>query len=259
MAWVGVHLVSGAATIALRYPRADLALRLQLKQQWSRRLMRILGIETRLDGATAEQTVLIVANHTSWVDIFAINAVAPAAFVCKDDVRNWPLIGWLCANTDSIFIRRGDRRAARDTAREVRTALLSGRTVAVFPEGTTTEGEAVLPFHAALLQPAIDAGRPVQPVALRYRGAGGEPTSRVAYCGELSFIESLWRICSTRGLSVELAALPLLEAAGTPRGALAQACRNRISSRLALPDPYASPASSVPTAPPDLAVSAISA
>ncbi|MGB0129889.1 MAG: lysophospholipid acyltransferase family protein [Rhodocyclaceae bacterium] len=259
MARVGVHLASGAATVALRYPRSDLARRLRLKQEWSRRLMGILGIESVFDGAMAQQPRLIVANHTSWVDIFAINAIAPAAFVCKDDVRGWPLIGWLCANTDSIFIRRGDRRAARDVAKEVQLALLGGRTVAVFPEGTTTEGDTVLPFRGALLQPAIDSGYPLQPVALRYRGADGEPTSRVAYCGELSFIESLWRICSTRGLTVELAALPLLETTGAQRGALAHTCRARITSRLGLAEHHAPPTSSALTPTRDLAVSTVSA
>jgi 1-acyl-sn-glycerol-3-phosphate acyltransferase len=259
MARVGIHLANGAATVALRYPRADLTLRSRLKQEWSHRLMRILGIETVFDGAMARQTTLIVANHTSWVDVFAINAVAPAAFVCKDDVRSWPLIGWLCANTDSIFIRRGQRRAARDVVSAMQRALNGGKTVAVFPEGTTTEGDTVLPFHAALLQPAIDSGHPLQPMALRYRGADGESTRRVAYCGELSFIESLWRICSARGLSVELAVLPLLETAGTQRGALAHACRDRITNWLVLPDRQIPPTISAPTAVRDLAVSTVSA
>lgn len=259
MARVGIHLTHGAATVALRYPRADLALRLKLKQEWSNRLLTILGIEMVTQGTMTPRVAVIIANHTSWVDIFAINALSPAAFVCKDDVRCWPLIGWLCANTDSIFIRRGHSRAARHVADEVRAALFSGRTVAIFPEGTTTEGDTVLPFHGALLQPAIDTGYPVQPVALRYRGPDGLPTARVAYCGDLSFGASLWRICSTRGLKVELATLPLIETGEVRRNALADTSRAQICASLASPNPYLPVASAPPEATPALAASTVSA
>ena len=84
---VGVHLARGAATLAFAYPAVDHARRLGLKQRWSRKLIAVLGIECRVKGGSSPETTLIVANHSSWVDIFVINALVPAAFVCKEDIR----------------------------------------------------------------------------------------------------------------------------------------------------------------------------
>jgi len=235
MTRVGVHLAGGAATLAFAYPAADHARRLSLKQRWSRKLIGILGIECRVKGGASAETAFIVANHSSWVDIFVINALVPAAFVCKEDVRHWPLIGWFSANTDSIFLRRGSGRAARDVTAEVRAALLGGLTVAAFPEGTTCEGAGVLPFHSALFQAAVDARCAVQPMALRYTEGDGRSTTRVAYCGDMSFIDSLWQICCSSDLRADLHVLPAIRATAGTRHALAKESRSWIAASLAAP------------------------
>ena len=95
LAQLALHLLGGLTTVTAVYPWISPAQRLRLSRRWSRRLLRALGIELRNSGTTAEG--LLVANHISFLDIFVINAVAPAAFVSKDDVRSWPLIGWLAA------------------------------------------------------------------------------------------------------------------------------------------------------------------
>lgn len=230
---VGVHLARGAATLAFAYPAVDHARRLSLKQRWSRKLIAVLGIECRFKGGSSRETTLIVANHSSWVDIFVINVLVPAAFVCKEDVRSWPLIGWFSTKTDSIYLRRGNRRAARGVAGEVRTALLSGLTVAAFPEGTTHEGAGVLPFHSALFQAAVDARCAVQPMALNYTDGKGVATTRVAYCGDTSFIASLWQICCSKDLRADLHVLPPIRAEGRRRQELAKEARGRIAASLA--------------------------
>jgi len=91
---------------------------------------------------------MLVANHVSWLDIFVINAVSPAAFVAKDDVRKWPLIGWMSERSDTIYIRRGSLRAAHETTRQLAAYLDKGIGVVAFPEGTTSDGRHVLPFMA---------------------------------------------------------------------------------------------------------------
>jgi 1-acyl-sn-glycerol-3-phosphate acyltransferase len=230
---VGVHLARGAATLAFVYPVVDHARRLSLKQRWSRKLIAVLGIECRVKERSSRETTLIVANHSSWVDIFVINALVPAAFVCKEDVRSWPLIGWFSACTDSIYLRRGNRRAAHDVAGEVQSALLGGLTVAAFPEGTTYEGSGVLPFHGALFQGAVDAGCAVQPMALNYTDGDGVSTTRVAYCGDMSFIASLWQICCSKDLRANLHVLPPIPAEGRRRQELAKEARGRIAASLA--------------------------
>jgi 1-acyl-sn-glycerol-3-phosphate acyltransferase len=235
LARVGLHIAAGMATVAWLYPRTDRPGRLELKRRWSARLLALLGVECRVKGGMATASALIVANHTSWVDIFAINALVPAAFVCKEEVRRWPAIGWLCARTDTIFMRRGSKRAARSTGVEVEQVLHDGRTVAVFPEGTTSPGGQVLPFHAALLQPAIATRRPVQPIALRYFDADNRPTTCAAYWGDMSFMRSLWQICCAPGLRIDVHVLPNISPGSPHRRLLAEEARRWIAAGLAAP------------------------
>ncbi|HEX6734672.1 MAG TPA: lysophospholipid acyltransferase family protein, partial [Azonexus sp.] len=123
-----------------------------------------MGVEVEANLGHSVPGALLVANHISWIDIYVINAALPAAFVSKAEVRGWPLIGWLAARHDTIFLRRGSRGHARLINAEIAEVLGRGQHVAVFPEGTTTDGCSLLHFHAALLQPALAAGRPVLPV-----------------------------------------------------------------------------------------------
>jgi 1-acyl-sn-glycerol-3-phosphate acyltransferase len=188
---VGLHLGYGLATAALVYPLIGRPAQLKLKQRWSRQLLGMLGVRLQAEAAPLPSPTLLVANHISWLDIYVINALAPAAFVCKADVRDWPLIGWLCERTETVFMPRGSRRGAREASGIVAARLRQGWQVAVFPEGTTSDGSEVLPFHGALLQGAVDAGCRVQPLALRYTDEDGRPSTAAAYCGDTSLLQSL--------------------------------------------------------------------
>lgn len=229
LARVGLHLAGGAATVLCVYPLVARRWRLALKRRWSRQLLAMLGVRLRFDGAGC--CALRVANHVSWLDIFAVNAAAPSAFVSKDDVRRWPLIGWLSQRTETVFIRRGSRRAAHATARRIGGLLAAGIDVAVFPEGTTSDGSRVLPFQGALLQGAIEAGARVQPVALRYETRDGRRSEAASYCGDTGLGVSLWRIAAADGLTLRLRFLPP-QPAGADRRALAAGLRARIAGVL---------------------------
>lgn len=235
LARVGLHLAWGMATVAAIYPLARRDLRLSLKQRWSRQLVRMLGI--RLEpGAVAPGTpALLVSNHISWLDIFVINALAPAAFVCKADVRGWPLIGWLCERTETVFMPRGSRSAAKQAGEIVALRLRQGWHVAVFPEGTTTDGRSLLPFRAALLQGAIDAGCRVQPLALRYLDGNGQVSTAPSYCGDTTLLESLRRIAATPRLEARLDVLPALDGRGAGRRVLASQAEAVIGQALNRP------------------------
>jgi 1-acyl-sn-glycerol-3-phosphate acyltransferase len=242
LARVGLHLLWGAATVAMVYPWAGLALRRALKQRWSRQLVGILGMKVGA-GGTAVPLGLLVCNHISWLDIFVINALAPAAFVSKDDVKRWPLIGWLCARTETIFLERGSRAAAQRTRETMIAALRDGAHVAVFPEGTTTDGSRLLPFHAALFQSAIDAGTPVVPLALRYVDAAGRPNRAPAYDGDVTLWQCLRAIARAQGLTVRIEVLAPLDTHSCDRRHLAAHCHRAIAARLdeTTPSPTASP------------------
>lgn len=206
LARLALHLLAGAMIVALVYPWISTARRLSLTRRWSRRLLRGLGIELRVSGTRADG--LLVANHISFLDICVINAVAPAAFVSKDDVRRWPLIGWLAARTDTIFLERGSRAAAQHARARLMQHLRAGQRAAVFPEGTTTSGDRVLPFHGALFQSAIDAGAPVTPLALRYTGRHGGRSLAPAYANTITLWQCLCAIATADGLVAEVEVLP---------------------------------------------------
>ena len=175
---------------------------------------------------------LIVANHISWLDIYALNAARPMVFVAKAEVRHWPLIGWLAANTDTVFLRRGSCGHARRVNAQIDGLLNAGRDVAIFPEGTTTDGTHLLNFHSALLQPAVDARRPVQPVALSYHDANGHRSLAPAYAGETTMHECLDAILACRSLTVRLRATPPIASQTKSRRELAHEAQYAIAFSL---------------------------
>ena len=136
--------------------------------------------------------MLRVANHLSWLDILVMNAVAPSRFVSKAEVRQWPLIGTLTVGAGTLLIEREKRRDAMRVVHHMAESLQAGDAVAVFPEGTTSNGEALLPFHANLLQAAVVTDAPVQPWALRYRHARtGQPHHAPLFVGDTTLAASL--------------------------------------------------------------------
>lgn len=209
-----LHVLQGCATVAVVYPWLQENARLALKRRWSRQLLAMLKVRLCYEGALRDSETLpcglIVANHISILDIFVVNAIAPAAFVSKDDVRSWPLIGWLCQHTDTLFLERGSRNAAQRARENLVEHLRDGKRVAVFPEGTTSYGETVLPFHSALLQAAIDAGAQVTPLALRYRSEDGKRSTAPAYVDDIGLFDCLCSIAGEKRLYVEVTALASL-------------------------------------------------
>jgi len=146
--------------------------------RWVRRFLagaaHILGADVTIHGAPREREVLFVANHLSWFDILAMGGATGTAFVSKDSVARWPIVGWLARIGGTIFIARTERAAARTQADTLTAALAAGRPVTLFPEGTTNDGTAILPFRAALFAAALAAGVRVQPVAIDYGAAAAD-------------------------------------------------------------------------------------
>ena len=209
--------------------------RLLLKQTWSAALLDALGIEVEADLTHAVPGALLVANHISWIDIFVINAVMPSAFVSKEEVRHWPIIGWLAARNDTVFLRRGSRGHARIINEQVAAILGQGKHVAVFPEGTTTDGCSLLHFHAALLQPALAAGRPVLPAAISYWELDGQRSLAPRYDGDISLGECTRAILQRRRLIARLVSTPLRGLAGEDRRVVAAEAREAIALAAGLP------------------------
>ena len=209
--------------IAARRPRR----RKQLEQRFFRTALQALGLEVAIEGTPSiAPGTLFLANHISFADVLALATRIDAAFVAKSDVRHWPLIGPLAARFGTIFVERGRLLDAGQQAERLARHLRVGQSLVLFPEGTTSTGAGVLPFHSALLA-AAEAAQAIQPVAIRYSDA-----ARRAYVGDETFVANLVRLAPYRAW-VELVFLPPLDLTlRTDRKALAQAARSAIEAEL---------------------------
>jgi len=232
LARVVLEGLRGFLICAFVFPFLKPAQRMRQVGLWASRTLAALGVGIDAQGKPREGPVLLTANHVSWLDILAIDAVQPVRFVSKADVRRWPVLGWMIGCGGTLFIERERKRDAMRVVHQVAQALRSGETVAVFPEGTTSDGTSLLPFHANLLQAAISTETPVQAVALRYRDAFQPFSQAVAYLGETTLAQSLWMVAMAQGLRVSVV---MLDAQGTrhlDRRALAQRLRVQIAEVL---------------------------
>lgn len=232
-----LHVVRALAVAALIYPFIDRAARRHRLKGWSAELLRLLGVHLQVIGAPPGGAVLIVSNHVSWLDIFAINAVQPTRFVAKSEIRRWPLIGWLCGRGETLFIDRARRHHTREINAAMAAALQAGDAFAVFPEGTTTHGDRLLPFHASLLQPALACGAQIVPVALRYSRRDGSLCTEADYEGDKSLLQSLLQLLTQPRVNLHLQFLPALECAGRHRREVADTAARRIAATLGLAAP----------------------
>ncbi|MDF3823608.1 lysophospholipid acyltransferase family protein, partial [Leptospira sp. 96542] len=122
-------------------------------QVWARALLRHLGLRVEVQGdVVSPGPLLLVSNHISWLDIMSLHAARYCRFVAKADIQRWPLVGRLVTGAGTLYIQRDSRRDAMRVVQHIAERLRAGEVLAVFPEGTTSDGQDLLPFHANLLQ-----------------------------------------------------------------------------------------------------------
>ena len=215
------------------------------RSPWPRRFLgfagRRAGLRVRVEGRPLQGHVLFVSNHVTWLDILAMGGATGAAFVSRDDVERWPLVGWIAGLNDTIYVARGARREVHGQADRLRRTLARGRAVALFPEGTTEGGHLVLPFRPSLfasLFPPLPGVR-VQPVAVDY----GAIAEEIAWIGEEAAGANAKRVLSRAGtIPVTLHFLaPVDPRAAGDRKTLAARARAEVVAALAASEPAASP------------------
>ena len=201
-----LHLVRGWWTVVTLFPRLSALQKEERIRSWALALLVQLAIKLVVIGKPPTRgPLLLVSNHISWLDIYVIYAVCHCRFVAKADVQRWPLIGTLATAVGTLFIQRESRRDALRVVHHLVERLRCADVLAVFPEGTSSDGVRVLPFHANLLQAAIAANVPVQPVALRYSDAVSCVNSLSAcYINNDTLLGSIWRILNAPPLCVTL-------------------------------------------------------
>jgi len=172
-------------------------------QSACRGVLSSLGIHYSVDGTPPLQG-LVVSNHLSYLDILIYSAVMPCALVSKIEVNKWPYFGVAARAGGTLFIDRSSRASAAAVAAEMTNRLKLPIPVLLFPEGTSTDGSLVLPFYSSLFEPAVKAGAPVTPAAVRYVIERGVPESELCWFGDAPFMPHLWKALGTPGFSAKV-------------------------------------------------------
>jgi 1-acyl-sn-glycerol-3-phosphate acyltransferase len=200
------HVLRGLWIIRSEFGRLTPPQTRLLVREWSRQMLTILGVELVVQGeAPAHGPLLMVSNHISWLDILVLNAAHPSRFVSKADVKSWPLLGSLITGAGTLYIERESRRDAMRVVHHMAERLRAGDVLTVFPEGTTGDGRALLPFHANLLQAAITANAPVLPLALGFVDSlrGGLHDGPL-FIGDTTLVASIWSTLCADGVQARV-------------------------------------------------------
>jgi 1-acyl-sn-glycerol-3-phosphate acyltransferase len=243
------HALAGLALALAVFPWLSQGGRNRIIHGWSRLLLSICGARLRISGAVPPALLqktgiergnrgrMLLANHISWIDPFALNASVPSRFVAKSEIRRWPLLGLLVTRVGTLYVERGRRHAVASVNHQVRDRLRQGETIAIFPEGTTTDGRALLHFHSNMVAPALEAGAECWPVALRYTEDGAASTA-AAFIDGVSLPASLWNVLLARRLQIEVAFLqPVADGDDRNRHHVAEEAAERVAGWLGLPAP----------------------
>lgn len=209
----------------------------QLPRFYHRRCCRILGLDVRQIGEpVTARPVLFAANHVSYTDITVLGALIPGSFIAKNEIAGWPFFGWLAKLQRSVFVDRQPRSTARQ--RDAIAERLAARDALIlFPEGTSNDGNFVLPFKSALFSVVFNREQPiaVQPVSLAYTRLDGMPIGRslrpfFAWYGDMDLTPHLWRLIGLGKIEAVVEFHPPVMVDEFPsRKALADFCHHRIS------------------------------
>lgn len=200
-----------------------------------RNALRIMGVVLRVQGAPITGRGAVVANHSSWLDIFVLNATKRIYFVSKEEVAAWPGIGWLARATGTVFIERNRARAAEQT-KVFQRRLGAGHRLLFFPEGTSSDGQRVLPFKsslfAAFFDPDLKDSLAIQPVTVTYKAPPDQDQRFFGWWGDMTFDAHLLK-CLAQGGGGQVALTyhdPLYVRDFADRKTLSAACEDRVRS-----------------------------
>ena len=143
---------------------------------------------------------LLVANHLSYLDVLVLSAITPCIFVAKQEVASWPVFGRMARLSGTIFVDRSRRNDVHSVAARISEVVQLGTVVVIFPEGGSSNGRTVLPFHSSLLEPAVELQLPLTPAHLSYSLRDGDPETDVAYWGDMTLAPHLVKLLSRHGI-----------------------------------------------------------
>jgi 1-acyl-sn-glycerol-3-phosphate acyltransferase len=230
-----VHIVVGITILATVWVFCEQATRDKLIRWWSKGVLWRFNIKVVTFGETPspnQESSMILANHISWIDIYALNSVIPVRFIAKSDINNWPVFGYLARKSGTIFINRTSRKDTARIVNKTAESLSNRNNVAFFPEGTTTDGTTLGHFKSSLVQAAIQANCTIKPLAIRYPNPDGSANTNLAYAGETTMAESMMQALKTKQPIVELHFLPAIDNLSGNRQVITQNAYNAIADAL---------------------------
>jgi 1-acyl-sn-glycerol-3-phosphate acyltransferase len=187
--------------------RLDETTRAAVLQKWCKRVANALRLQVTTEGPL-HSSGLIVSNHLSYLDVLAFSIACQSCFVSKMEVRSWPLVGWAAHLAGTIFIDRSRAAATHEIQPEMEAALAAGVRLVLFPEGTSSSGEGLLPFRSSLLQPAIDLNAPITAAAISYTLPEGDPAQEVCYWGAMTLAPHLLHLLTKEQILAHLRFAP---------------------------------------------------
>lgn len=191
---------------------------------WSKTTLDVLGVEVKVFGDMAHTgPLLLVSNHISWLDILLFLSLRPVRFVSKAEVESWPIVGHYAHACRTLFIQRTIKRDALKLVQVMSEALSMGDMVAIFPEGTTTTGVEVLPFHANLFESVMASHAAIQAAGVLYVSSANHlPITTPSFTGSDTLVGSIWRILGLKGFEAWVQWGAVEESQGSDRRALAK-------------------------------------
>ncbi|HYW75241.1 MAG TPA: lysophospholipid acyltransferase family protein [Gammaproteobacteria bacterium] len=211
--------------------RVHLRLQAWMMQRWFRVLARAFGLRIRVRGTPHGRPVMVACNHQSWLDIVALGATLPGAFVSKAEIANWPMLGFFARSGGrTLFISRGEMRSFQSLGGELIGRLRDGERVIFFPEGTVNDAPEPMRFKPRLFRAALASGCAVQPVALAY--VGGDGAAFATMNQTQPFVPHMMRFWAARRTEVVIEFTPVIKAEGEDHRALAQDARAQIVESL---------------------------
>ncbi|MEK1943280.1 MAG: lysophospholipid acyltransferase family protein [Pseudomonas sp.] len=228
---LGLLVASSMGLIERLHLRNEGAIRQRMTRWFLARLSGALPFDIEVLGTVPKQPMLWISNHVSWTDIPLLGMLAPLSFLSKAEVRSWPVAGWLAKKAGTLFIRRGSGDSAL-LGQQLLSHLQHGRNLLIFPEGTTTDGRQLRNFHGRLLSSAIEAGMPLQPVAIRYVRDNQIDAEIAPFIGDDDLLSHLLRLLSSDVASVRIHLLEPIATLGASRNVLAKQAHRAVGFAL---------------------------
>ncbi len=228
-----VHIVSGVLVSSA--VNLDFTGRLRpepIARWWSQRLLKILNITLVVHGQRAQGATVTAANHVSWLDIPVISTGDQCRFIAKSEIRHWPVAGSLARAAGTFYLRRG-KGGAKPLIEALVPHLAAGGSVVLFPEGTTTDGREVLPFHARLFSAALETNAQIQPLALRY-GPAHDGRLVAPFIGDDDLVRHILRLLREPALRVDMHYCAPFAVSGLDRAAIALRAEQAVRQTLGL-------------------------